>query len=258
MVSRDPKGSAFPQVQKGPDLSQRFGQGNAVDRNRPHIFHRDYWPLRKIRDLLRDFLNQHAAELNGGQALDFGSGEAPYQPWFAASSIQLLLADIDSQSPGVLPITSDGRVPLPDQTLDAVISTQVLEHVADVPAYLREAHRLLKPGKLLFLTTHGAFILHKHPTDMRRWTVQGLQYELEQTGFTDIQISPHIGILAFSTHLRSILYGGLTRRIPFTGWLRPLIYLASNLRMGIEDKLTPASAMDSHPEIILAVARKTK
>ena len=28
---------------------KRFGQGNEVDRARPHVFHRDYWPLKLIR-----------------------------------------------------------------------------------------------------------------------------------------------------------------------------------------------------------------
>jgi SAM-dependent methyltransferase len=236
-------------------MAKTFGQGLDVDRDRPHIFHRDYWPLRVLREGIRDFVARYGGELRGAKALDFGAGDSPYREPITAAGISLAFADIEPTDPAVLPI-ADGRVPLPDGSVDVILSTQVLEHVPDVPAYLREAHRLLRPGGLMYLTTHGAFILHRHPTDFRRWTIDGLRYELEQCGFVGERIEPRLGILAMSTHLRSMAIGGLTRRVPLTGWLRPLIYLVFNLRMGLEEWLTPRSAMESHPELLLAVARK--
>jgi len=237
-------------------ITTRFGQANFVDRSQPHIFHRDYWTLRHLLHGAADFVSMHGAELRGGKALDLGAGTSPYAPLFINTGVTLLRADIQPSDPSVLAIDEEGRVPLADGSLDAVLSTQVLEHVADVQAYLREAHRLLRPGGLLYLSTHGAFILHRHPTDFRRWTVDGLKYELEQAGFRVERIVPRIGIMAMSTHLRSIAIGGLTRRIPLTGWLRPVIYLLFNLRMAVEERLTPQSVMEAHPELLLATARK--
>ena len=234
----------------------RFAQGFFVDRDRPHIFHRDYWILRALRDSIRDFLRDHAAELRGKTALDFGAGDSPYEPAFAAAGITLLRADIEQLRPDTLLIDANtGRVPLDDGSVDAVISTQVLEHLADPPAYLAEAARLLKPNGLLYLTTHGAFVRHGHPRDYRRWMIEGLQHELESAGFVVEKIEPKIGILATSTHLRSILFGALTRRIPGTGWLRPIIYFCFNIRMAVEDFITPKSAMDFQPELLIASAR---
>lgn len=236
-------------------MANRYGQGNDVDRSRPHIFHRDYWILRKLTEGIARFLAAYP-ELRGQRALDFGAGQSPYDPTVAAAGIELLKADIGNEDPAILAISPNGRVPLPDDSVAAVFSTQVLEHVPEVQAYLREAHRLLAPNGLLYLTTHGAFILHRHPTDLRRWTIDGLRYELEQAGFKVESLEPHIGILAMSTHLRAITLGGLTRRIPLTGWLRPLIYLVYNIRMAVEDVLTPKSVMESHPELLFATARK--
>jgi arsenite methyltransferase len=45
-------------------------------------------------------------------------------------------------------------LPFPDETFDAAVATQVYEYVADMPAALSEARRVLKPGgRLLILDT---------------------------------------------------------------------------------------------------------
>jgi ubiquinone/menaquinone biosynthesis C-methylase UbiE len=48
----------------------------------------------------------------------------------------------------------DGKkIPIEDNSFDAAISFQVIEHVDDVPAYLKEIKRVLKPGGIFLLTT---------------------------------------------------------------------------------------------------------
>nr|WP_239028155.1 methyltransferase domain-containing protein [Pseudonocardia acidicola] len=48
----------------------------------------------------------------------------------------------------------DGPGSLPDGPFDVVVSTQVLEYVADIPAALAEIHRVLRPGgRVLLLDT---------------------------------------------------------------------------------------------------------
>ncbi|MBA2517593.1 MAG: class I SAM-dependent methyltransferase [Solirubrobacterales bacterium] len=47
--------------------------------------------------------------------------------------------------------------PLPDGSFDAVVMTEVFEHMRDYPVRsLEEAHRILKPGGYLFFTTPNA------------------------------------------------------------------------------------------------------
>jgi len=43
-------------------------------------------------------------------------------------------------------------MPFPDRTFDVIVSNQVLEHVENPEAVIREAYRVLKPGGYIFLT----------------------------------------------------------------------------------------------------------
>ena len=68
-------------------------------------------------------------------------------------------------------------LPVPDETFDAITSTQVMEYVADIPAALAEARRVLRPaGRLLILDTDwDAIVWHSaDPARMGRvldaWT----------------------------------------------------------------------------------------
>jgi SAM-dependent methyltransferase len=47
----------------------------------------------------------------------------------------------------------DGPFPLPSNHASAVTATQVIEHVADPSHFIVEAHRILRPGGVLVLTT---------------------------------------------------------------------------------------------------------
>jgi SAM-dependent methyltransferase len=76
----------------------------------------------------------------------------------------------------------EGNTGESEASYDAVLSTQVLEHVAEPGAYLRECRRLLKPGGQLLVTTHGMFEEHGCPFDFTRWTVVGLEKLVRESG----------------------------------------------------------------------------
>jgi ubiquinone/menaquinone biosynthesis C-methylase UbiE len=50
-------------------------------------------------------------------------------------------------------ISSDGRLPYTDASIDIACSLEVVEHVEDQFAFARELHRILKPGGLAIIST---------------------------------------------------------------------------------------------------------
>lgn len=110
--------------------------------------------------------------------LDFGARKSPYKSIFQGSAAKFLMADLVNEKglpQAEVSIGLDGMLNHPSESVDVVLSLQVLEHVHNVDLYLKEASRVLKPGGILWLTTHGMWQYHPTPDDYCRWTLSGLK-----------------------------------------------------------------------------------
>ena len=116
--------------------------------------------------------------------IDFGCGDMPYRELLSPHVEEYLGLDLAENPLADLHISPNGKIDVEDNSVDVVLSTQVLEHVEDPIEYLSESHRILKPGGILVLSTHGYWIYHPSPTDYWRWTASGLHKILTERGFT--------------------------------------------------------------------------
>src|SRR3954447_23821015 len=87
----------------------------------------------------------------GGRVLDYGCADVPYRYFFPADA-DFVAADIAGNPHATLLLNDDGTIPVPDDSFDVVMSTQVLEHVADPETYLDECFRVVRPGGRLLLS----------------------------------------------------------------------------------------------------------
>jgi SAM-dependent methyltransferase len=225
-------------------------------RSAPQIWDADWHVLRALAAALRAALADPELRLRGARVLDFGCGSRPYESWFAAAGALYHGADIEG--PTEVRVGGDGRLEAGAGQFDIVASFQVLEHVWDVPLYLREARRVLREGGHLLLSTHGAWPYHPHPGDFRRWTAEGLRREVAAQGFELVRIRPVVGPLAWTTVFRNLGLSRFLRRVPLAGApLAAAAAMALNCRAWLEDRLTPPSITADNACVYLALFRRS-
>lgn len=145
------------------------------------------------RHSILEFVATCARDLEPGtRVLDAGAGDAPYRELF--QHCEYRTADwgqslhLGARRADVIASLDD--LPLPDESFDAVLCTQVLEHVADPGAVLAELNRVLRAGGSLWLTVPLTWPLHEEPFDFFRYTPYGMTTLLGRAGFVDVDIAP--------------------------------------------------------------------
>lgn len=202
----------------------------------PRIFDTDWLMLRGMtRSLTRLVADQVRS---GDTVLDFGCGNMPYRPLIEDRGATYLGADFGDEA--AIPISADGRLEIAASSVDVVISVQVLEHVRDLDAYFAEIARVLKPGGILLLSTHGTWLYHPHPEDHRRWTRAGLVNDIEARGFAVRQVDSIVGPLGTTTMIRLTGFAFFLHRLPLIGSIMTaMLAVVMNARGWIEEKFTP-------------------
>jgi SAM-dependent methyltransferase len=126
----------------------------------------------------------------GAAVLDVGAGDAPYRELFAHCDYRTTDWENSVHELDVDIVAPADALPVPDESLDAVLLTQVLEHVPDPAAVLREAARVLRVGAGISVTVPFVWELHELPFDFWRFTPASLEQLLTDAGFAEIVIQP--------------------------------------------------------------------
>lgn len=212
-----------------PNRSAARASYNRISRSgirRAHVRHPYAHHIRRLAPTLRGLAGEFLVPL-GGRVLDYGCADMPYRDFFGAG-VEYVGADLEGNDQATVTISPDGTLPVGDQSFDAVLSTQVLEHVQDPRVYLRECRRVLRPGGRLLLSTHGIFPYHPDPVNFWRWTGAGLRREVEDAGFEIVHFEGIIGMAASGLQL---LQDAISYRLPrrLVPWLalfvQPLVAL---------------------------------
>jgi SAM-dependent methyltransferase len=212
--------------------------------------HRLAYIIRVLPERLEALSAELGVPREGGRVLDYGCAEAPYRRFFAPG-VEYLAADLPGNPAATVELNADGTVPLPGDHVDAVLSTQVLEHVADPRVYLAECARVLKPGGRLLLSTHGIMVYHPDPDDYWRWTCAGLRRSVEEAGLEVVRFEGIMGLAASGLQL---VHDSIFWRLP-RFLMRPFSFAMQSL-IAIADRFERRESRDMNALVFALVARK--
>ncbi|HTF56883.1 MAG TPA: class I SAM-dependent methyltransferase [Planctomycetota bacterium] len=167
----------------------------------------------------------------GRRILDVGAGPGRYRHLFAHGEYR---AHDFGREPGTigqytkLDYESDiTAIPVPDGSFDAILCTEVLEHVPDPVRALREMARILRPGGRVILTAPLGSFLHQEPFHFYGgYTPHWYRKFLPECGFQEIQVEPNEGFFSWfgqeTQRFSSLLAPWRTGR---AGWRWPFLTL---------------------------------
>ncbi len=139
---------------------------------------------------------------SGSKVLDVGAGTSPYRAFFShcvykAHDFGLLSREHmrDREAYGKIDYRSDIlSIPVEDASFDAVICTEVLEHVPEPVMALRELQRILRQGGLLLLTAPLGSGIHQEPYHFYGgFTPYWYERFLSESGFVGIRVDANGG-----------------------------------------------------------------
>lgn len=138
------------------------------------------------------------------------------------------------------------NLPCESASFDVVVCTQVLEHVDDPVAALAEIQRVLAPGGVVFLSTHGVFLYHPDPPDSDRdywrWTHSGLRRLVAQSGeYEDINIEAQGNVVACLGYIVAQFVDELGQKLPGKLPGAAMLYLVNGMSEWI-DRRFPSGA----------------
>ena len=85
-------------------------------------------------------------------------------------------------------------MPIEDNIFDAILCTQVLEHLEFPRESVKEMYRVLKPGGKVYMTVPMAQDEHQTPYDFFRYTSYGLKSICEHAGLKNVKVTPFGGM----------------------------------------------------------------
>lgn len=170
---------------------------------------REYARHRQVHPKVLENLIARGRVSHTARVLDVGCGTGNYAAALATHTgcacwgiepSEAMLAKAREQAPGAeIEQGTAERLPYPADFFDLVFSVDVIHHVGDRGAYLRQAHRVLKPGGAICTVTDSEDIIARRqplanyfpetvPIELKRYPRIGeLEELMAEAGLTEIE-----------------------------------------------------------------------
>jgi SAM-dependent methyltransferase len=138
-----------------------------------------------------------------GNILDIGGSKKSGYQELIMGQHTFTTVNIDESYECDLVFDIQNKFPLENNSFDAAISTNVLEHIFDFHNVFSETYRILKPGGLFVNTTPFMHHVHGSPDDYFRYTKSAISSLAQKYDFEVREIQP-LGYGLFSLLWQSV------------------------------------------------------
>ena len=136
---------------------------------RTSILRGDYFVVHHLQTFLQRALREWVRP--GALLADIGCGEQPLRALITELGGHYTGIDVQQNQQGNVEVVADiTDIPLPGESFDLILCTEVLEHVPDTYEAFAELVRLCKKGGAVIVTTPFSYPLHEEPYDFVRLT----------------------------------------------------------------------------------------
>jgi SAM-dependent methyltransferase len=193
----------------------------------------------------------------GGRVLEIGAGSGHSREFF--SNLDVVRLDV-LPAPWIDIVADAHDIPLPDESVDAIVMLDVLHHLSDPPKFFAEAERILRPGGRCIMVEPGITpasgivfrFFHEEPVLMRADPLTRQNYGADKDPFDSNQAIPTL-LFKHSGHRREFERRFPNLRIiearrmslfayPMTGGFQPWTLLSASMvraLLGVEPVLEP-------------------
>lgn len=174
------------------------------ERTAPGIARENYW-FRRHEAAYR-WVIEHCAP-TGAVVVDAGSGEGYGADMLhRAGAAEVIALEYDESAaahsalryPNVTTLRANlDSLPLPDASVDLLVTMQVIEHLWDLPRFLRECRRVLRPGATIAAATPNRLTFspglgrHRKPTNpfhVEEFDAEQVAGMLRTAGFVEVSV----------------------------------------------------------------------
>lgn len=137
------------------------------------------------------------SEFIKGKVIDIGGKKTNKRGLFDIDKVSSSVTYVNLEKKNSPDILADATsIPLPNNSFETVIMGELLEHVPDPIAVLKEAHRLLKPNGIILITVPFMVGVHGDPYDFGRYTKTFWEKLAMDIEFDVVEIEQHGNMFA--------------------------------------------------------------
>ena len=134
--------------------------------------------LSLIRSSVKTLIQEGAEEFDKAGFLVLDVAPQVYQgcsEFYKKATIETLDLDPESGATYIADLCNRNESIIPDNKFDAIVCTEVIEHVNNPFSVAEELYRIVKPGGKIYISTPFNFRIHGPLPDNWRFTIHGLK-----------------------------------------------------------------------------------